>query len=479
MRKTCILAILLVLAAFLFVRGRENTQTKSLALTKVTVIDIAAGVARPDMTIVIEGEQITAVGPASKVRVPDGAEVNDAGGKFLIPGLWDMHAHWFGLDNGYLGDFIANGVTGIRIMWGTQLHFDLRKQTQQGALLAPRMIIGSTIVDGPNPVWPGSLTVSNEAEGRQAVRKLKEDGYDFIKVYSVLPREGYLAIADESKKQGISFAGHVPESISVIEASDAGQKSIEHLTGFLAACSSREDELRKAREKAFSDLPKGQRIPAVAALRPITEAMLNSFSAEKARRLLAHLKQNHTWQCPTLTVLRNSAFLNDPKLKNDPRLKYIPSQLRTFWDPSTDFRFKDKTAEDFALSRGVYNEHLKIVGMMNEAGVELLAGTDVLNPFCFPGFSLHDELGLLVQAGLSPIEALRTATTNPARFLGLENSLGTVEKGKIANLVLLDANPLVDIANTKRINAVVVSGRFLNRSALDKLLSDIAALSGN
>jgi imidazolonepropionase-like amidohydrolase len=479
MRKTCAFIILLGFAGFLFVRARESKQTKSLALLKVTIIDITNGVARPDMTVLIDGEQITAVGPANKVRVPNGAEVIDAGGKFLIPGFWDMHTHWFGFDNKYLGLFIANGVTGIRVMWGTQLLFDLRKQTQQRTLLAPRMIIASTIVDGPNPIWPGSLTVSNEAEGRQAVRKMKEEGYDFIKVYSVLPREGYLAIADEAKKQGIPFAGHVPESVSVAEASDAGQKSIEHLTGFLAACSTREEELRKAREKAYSDLPKGQRLPANATMRTITQAMLDSFNPEKARRLFSRLKQNHTWQCPTLNVLRYVAFPKDPSFKNDPRLKYMPSQLRMSWDPSNDFRFKDKTAEDFALSRRVYDEQLKLVGMMHVAGVELLAGTDVLNPYCFPGFSLHDELGLMVQAGLSPIEALRTTTMNPARFLGLEQSMGTVEKGKIANLVLLDANPLLDIANTKKINAVVMNGRLLNRSALGKILSDVESLSRN
>ena len=203
--------------------------------------------------------------------------------------------------------------------------------------------------------------------------------------------------------------------------------------------------------------------------------MLETFSPEKAAALFARLKQNHTWQCPTFTVLRSGAFINDPNFRNDPRLKYMPRQLRVQWDPSTDFRFKGRTAEDFDLSRLVYKKLIEVVGMMNRARVEFLAGTDVSNPYCFPGFSLHDELALLVDVGLSPMEALQAATLNPARFLGKEKALGTIEKDKIADLVLLEANPLEDIRNTTKINSVVLNGRLLERKALDQLLTEVEA----
>jgi hypothetical protein len=340
------------------------------------------------------------------------------------------------------------------------------------------MAIAGSILDGPRPVWPGSTAIADEAEARQAVISTKQQGYDFVKVYSRLPREAYFAIAGEAKKLGIPFAGHVPTSVSVAEASDAGQKSIEHLTGLLPACSSREEEVRK-RQAAYSNPPLGQRPPDPSLIRLLTRLTLETFNTPKANALFTRLKQNHTWQCPTFTVLRSGAFMNDPSFRNDPRLKYMPADLRRSWDPANDFRFRSRTAEDFVLARSVYKKQIEIAGLMHRAGVEFIAGTDVLNPFCFPGFSLHDELAILVEAGLSPMEALQAATLNPARFLGKETELGTVARGKIADLVLLDANPLDDIRNTTKINSVVFNGRLLDRTALDQLLTQVHARAQN
>jgi hypothetical protein len=474
MKKALLLQPLL-LATLILAPTRQPTQIKRLVLTHIAVIDTTGGPTKLDMTIVITGDRITELGPAKRVTVPRGAHVVDATGKFLIPGLWDMHVHWYGFDKAYLQLFTANGVTGIRVMWGAPVHFNWRREIEAGKLLGPRMVIASTILDGPKPVWPGSIAVANEAEARQAVIKVKEQGFDFVKVYSLLPREAYFAIADESKKQGLVFVGHVPFSVSAGEASDAGQKSIEHLTGILTACSIREEELRKKVEDAYFHPAEGQRLPSPARIRPLNRMMLETFSPEKAALLFARFKRNRTWQCPTFTVLRSGAFINDPVFRNDPRLKYLPTQLTTAWDPSTDFRFKQRTAEDFDLSRLVYKKHIELVGMMHRAGVEFLAGTDTPNPYCFPGFSLHDELALLVEAGLSPMEALQAATINPARFLGMEPVVGTIETGKLADLLLLDANPLQNITNTKRINAVVINGRLLDRTALNKLLTEVQA----
>src|SRR6185436_18382493 len=230
-------------------------------------------------------------------------------------------------------------------------------------------------------------------------------------------------------------------------------------------------------QEAWTNLPEGQAFPSRPTLRAIIRDTLETFSPDKANALFARLARNHTWQCPTLTVLRNIASLDDPKLHEDPRVKYMPPGFTNGWNPANDFRFKDRTAEDYELGRTTYKKLTELVVPMRRAGVEFLAGTDVLNPYCFPGFSLHDELELFVGAGLSPMEALQTATLNPARYLGKEKDLGTIEKGKIADLVLLDASPLENIGNTRKIDAVVAGGKLHPKAELQKMLADVEALA--
>ena len=471
MKKLFLAVLLLALPALPLAQPPQTPRP--LVFTHVTVLDMTGAPAQPDMAVVITGDRITEIGRSGSVRMPRDAQVVDATGKFLIPGLWDMHVHWFHQD--YLPLFIANGVTGIRMMWGMPFHSLWRQEIEQGTLRGPRMAISSPIVDGSPPIWPGSLPVKDTAEGRQLVTWQKGQGADFIKVYSRLSREAYFAIADEARKQGIPFAGHVPDAVSVAEASDAGQKSIEHLTGVLAACSTREEELIKGRNEAWSTSPSGQAVLNRASLRPLSRLMLETFSPEKANALFARFARNHTWQCPTLVTQRNMAFIQDPAIHDDPRVKYMPPGIASGWDPAGDFRLKDRTEEDVELARATYRKVKELIGPMRRAGVEFLAGTDVINPYCFPGFSLHDELALLVEAGLSPMEALQAATLNPARYLGKEKDLGTVEKGKFADLVLLDASPLADINNSRKIDAVVFGGKLLPKAELQKMLADLEA----
>lgn len=267
----------------------------------------------------------------------------------------------------------------------------------------------------------------------------------------------------------------MPDSISVEEASNAGQKTIEHLTGVLNACSSREAELRGLAQEA-EDQPPSARF-AGPKYREREELALGTYSPGRAAILFGELKKNQTWQCPTLTVLRSWAYSDAPSFAHDARLKYIPRGIASSWDPKADIFLKAKTADDWALSKKVFSKELEIVAAMQRAGVQILAGTDTLNPFCFPGFSLHDELGLLVQSGLTPMQALQAATLNPARFLGREKDFGTIAKGKMADLVLLDANPLDDIGNTRKISAVVFGGKLLARARLDEMLAKIEVLA--
>lgn len=481
MRKKPALILIFPLLFFISCARQKPAESQAtLIFTHATIIDTAGGPNRTDMTIFITGDRITAIEKTGKVRAPQGAQVIDAKGKFLIPGLWDMHAHYF--DSAYLSLFIANGVTGVRIMWGDPSDFKQREEIAKGSLIGPRMVIGSPLIDGPKPLWPGSIAVSNEVEARQVVRQMKEIGYDFIKVYSLLPREAYFAIADESRKLRIPFAGHLPSSIRAAEASTAGQRSIEHLSseplGILLACSSKEEELYKTREKAFEGVSQQPRTPSqLAAYRSYANRVLESYDDEKASALFAQFVQNGTWQCPTLTVLRSYRYLDDKNFINDARLKYMPKAKRESWELKNDPWVSPLTEEDWVIEKKVYQKERALVGAMHRAGVRLLAGTDTANPYCFPGFSLHDELGLLVEAGLTPMEALQAATYNAAEFLGQLDSLGAVETGKTADLVLLEANPLEDISNTKKIEAVVVGGKYYSRPYLDEMLAKIEILA--
>jgi imidazolonepropionase-like amidohydrolase len=424
------------------------------------------------MTVEIAGDRIAAIEKTGDNPIPRDARIVDAAGKFLVPGLWDMHVHWY--DERYLPLFTANGVTGVRQMWGMPMHYAWRMKQRNGSLVGPRQSIASTIVDGPKPFWPRSLAVHNETEARAAVADAKDAGADFVKVYGFLTRDAYFAIADESKKRGIPFAGHVPYAIRASEASDAGQKSIEHLTGIQLEASSREAELRQALNQAAAAPEPTSAVLALASRQ--ARSLLETFDAKKAGDLFMRLAKNHTWQCPTLTVLHAMAFLDDRDFTSDPRLKYMPPGIRTQWDPQRDFRLKNRTADDWAIRKQLYQQQLQIIAPMRRAGVEFLAGTDALNPFCFPGFSLHDELALLVSAGLTPMEALQAATRNPARYLGTIGASGTIEKGKTADLVILDADPLADIHNTTRIAGVIAGGRYFAKPALDEMLAGLEAL---
>lgn len=469
-----LLVVSLLLAAFM--RPQSPGPQSRLVLTHVTVIDVAGGPPKSDYTVVITGDRITAMDETAKVPVPPGSQMVDATGKFLIPGLWDMHVHLDPYDGykEYLPLYIANGVTGVRVMWGFPLSHEWRKAIEAGQMIGPHMLIASSIVDGPVPVWSGSISVANEAQARQAVIKAKQDGADFVKVYPWLPRDLYFDIADETKKQGIPFEGHVPWSVSAEDASRAGQKTFEHLFSILPACSTHSEELLEAQQADLAEIiasKKGNFMGPHS--KPLRQMMLDSYSPEKAAALFGVLKSNGTWQCPTLTVLRMEGDGNDPAFLNDPRLKYMPEFERAYWKHG----LAKYPPEHFAYQKKEFQRDLEVVVAMQRSSVGILAGTDTGNPFCFPGFSLHDELGLLVQAGLSPLEALQAATLNPARFLGREKDFGTIENGKVADLVLLDANPLDDIANTRRINAVIYGGKVYPRVALDEMLAKVKTLA--
>ncbi|HEX9128782.1 MAG TPA: amidohydrolase family protein [Gemmatimonadaceae bacterium] len=459
-------AVLIVLTLSAGPWNLASAQTPPLFVTHVAVVDVIAGSLQTDMTVEIRGRTIAAMTAGGPVRIPRRATVIDGRGKYLIPGLWDMHVHttWPpGLERISLPLMVANGVLGARDMHSgaMSLIVSLKRSVANGSQIGPRLFVAGPAVDGPSSYLPGSRVVHTADEARDAVRQLKAGGVDFIKVYSSLPKELYFAVASEAKKEGISFVGHVPYPVTAAEASDAGQRSMEHLTEVDVGTSSEEAKL-KAEEVEAMDQKRGST--------PDADRLTATYDSAKAAALFARFRRNDTWQVPTLVVLYQPGRLARGGHPTDDSLAaYIPKALRDYWH---------SLPPEFAAKMGaLYRVHADLTGQINRAGVSILAGTDCPNPYVYPGFSLHDELGLLVRAGLTPAEALRTATINPARFLGLTDSLGVVTTGKVADLVLLDGNPLRDIANTKRIRDVIQGGHLLDRGALDRLLARAKALA--
>ena len=452
------LVVALVAPGALLAQDRSGELT---SITHVTVIDVSSGRKLPDREVLLEGDRIVALDGPDSGRAPQG-RVIDAQGAFLIPGLWDMHVHIQDLED--LPLYIANGITGVRMMFGVRKPKELRAKFATGGA-SPEVIVGSIILDGDPPVWEGSILIHKPDDARRVVDEVKASGADFVKIYNGIPRDAYFALAEEARKQDIPFVGHLPFEIRASEASNAGQRSIEHLTGIAIACSKREQSL----QKELRPLHYFENVNA-------TVEAIRSFDAAKCQELFALFRRNDTWQVPTLTVHRGMAFLNDRHFTSDPRLAYMSGEVRSRWQ--NDFRFRRWRPADFELHRGLFTADKQMVGMMFRAGVPLLAGTDAMNPFCFPGFSLHDELALLVDSGLTPLAALQAATVNPAEFFGRTADLGTVTPGKLADLVLLGADPLVDIHNTTKIQAVWFRGKYFDRAALDGLLEDAQHRTG-
>jgi imidazolonepropionase-like amidohydrolase len=442
-----------------------EARPQALVLDGVTVIDVEGGRAEAGLTVIVEGERIAEVGRRPAVRIPPGARVVDGAGKFLIPGLWDMHVHtafgdWFpDARDVALPLFVANGVTGVRDMGGDlDSLLEWRKEIGRGALVGPRMVISGPMLDGPKPRFPSSVAVATPEDGRRAVRDLKARGVDFIKLQSLIPRDAVFAVAEEAKKAGLTLAGHVPDAVRAGEMSAAGQRSFEHLIGVFEASSAREDDFVKG----------GMKSPG---------RFLAGFDEARLAGLAAVLARNRTWQCPTLAWEQGGNLIEERDLEHDPLARYVPAS----WKSGTWKRFRDQVmgefnVDDLPTRKRFLTKELEVVAALHRAGVPFLAGTDTAaGVYIFPGFSLHDELGLLVRAGFTPIEALRTATLGPAEYLSLSDRLGRVAKGKLADLVLLDKSPLDDIANTRTVRAVVANGRYFSREDLDALLRGVEA----
>ena len=420
------------------------TGKHDIVISNVSIVDVKTGKILNNRTVAIDSNRISAiydneiVGSVSTIVI-------DGQGKYLIPGLWDMHAHykWSHVDLDPL--LIANGITGIRDMWGDMPAFvEIPKKTEQEGFVSPDFYQSGDLLDGNPPSFPaGCVVVATPSEAVDAVKNQIDKKVDFIKVYSSLSEECFMAIAMEARKKNITFAGHIPNRVSIYKAIEAGMASSEHLYGFLNACSSADTS---------------------------NEALVGTFSDKKFDSICSVLAMSSMWLCPTLTVNRAMSYLNDTIFTSDYRKSYLPEYVLEIWNQKMSPYTKSQIDNFANSSRVRYLFELSLIGKMNEKGVKFLAGTDFPNPYVFPGFSVHDELSLMVKGGMPTLDALRSATINAAIFMNKKTDFGSVEAGKLASLVLLNKNPLENIENTKTIETVIVRGKVYNRKALDLML---------
>lgn len=456
----------------------EEHSAARVTFVNATIIDTAGGAPERDMTVVVSGGRIERIGKTVAADSTGGqtGQVIESRGKFLIPGLWDMHTHVAGIhaDPAWAKDLlipllVANGITGIRDMGGDlNSLLTWRKAIVSGAMIGPHIVAaGPMLLPGRRPGAPAEpadaaiLRVGTADQARAAVDSLQRRGADFIKVIS-LPRDPYFAMAEEARRDGISFVGHVPPRVTAVEASNAGQNSIEHIiySSLAFDCSAKEEELRKKMRTG------NERDGADA-----TDEANRTFSPEKAAALWATFRHNGTWVTPTLFSIRANAHRLEDSAQ-DPQLAYLPPSLRKEWAPPASLSQEDRDAAAW-WGRQFENDR-KLTGEMHRAGVRLLAGSDSLDRYVFVGTSLHEELRMLVDAGLTPLEALQAATRNPAEFLARKKE-GVIAIGNAADLVLLDGDPLENIANTRKISGVMAAGRYFSRAELDAMLANARA----
>jgi imidazolonepropionase-like amidohydrolase len=433
-----------------------------VAITDVSIVDVDHGSLVGPRTVLISDGRIVAVDAPSKVAVPRNAERVDGRGKYLMPGLVDMHVHLFNNASKRPPNtwsfplYVANGVTGVREMAsvpdGIATVKQWRREVADGSLVAPHILAAGVVAWGPSP-----------DEAAHQVDLAADAGADFIKVFSEISEPAWRAVLEAAHRRSLPVMGHVPAGVSALTAAEAGQRSEEHLMQVFEACSTIEQSTHDARRGLDGD--------ALVARRDADEAsVLAAFDAPTCDRAAQALARAGETQVPTLVLDYVESKVRDADPSRDPRWQYLRADERARWQRITG----ELTPQERDVAAKRWPVATKIVAALHRANVPMLAGTDAPMLGVYPGYSLHDELERLVDSGFTPAEALRAATLGPAQFLGIAAESGTVSTGKHADLVLLDADPLRNVRNTRRIDAVVLDGRLLRRTALDRLLADTA-----
>lgn len=471
--------LMLLLAAFL-VRPLPDMPQDGVSgdflIRDVAIVDVEAGALRKNQTVLVRDGRVVSVDSTESAQSQESLVIIDGAGKYLMPGLWDMHTHSNKFSSQYQHPlFIANGVTGVRDLWGCMSEPDSfiaciedRKGWNAALVnhsgLSPRYMGQSSFqINGGNEVpdgFPEFFKARDAEETRKLVNYYAEAGADILKTYTELSPDAYQAMAKAARTRGLSLEGHRPVKVSLEDMLAAGQRSVEHPRLFLFECFAGAAEFR-----ALPD-------PVSAYTLALRKRLVDEHDEDRCQTLINAMAESNTWWTPTLQVLRIGALAGDPAYRADPRLKYIPYLFKELmWMPDADGKVANGTDESGRnVYAAMYELALRHVGQAHASGVKILAGTDAFDSYVFPGFGTHDELVELVAAGLSPADALRSATLDAAIFSEVETDFGSIEVGKAADMILLNANPLLDIRNTHQIDGLFFNGQFFDRSSLDRLL---------
>ena len=448
-------SLILLLIYTIVIMSCKKNESADLVLSNINIIDVERGIVIENQDVLIEGNKIKSIFPHGNAkvkadRVLEGAE------KYVIPGLWDMHAHiraYSHADN--LPMFLLYGVTGIRDLGLTNYNLikRWRKQIEDDEIVGPRIISSGVIIEGSPPIFRSSVVIPTFQEVVPTIDSLISEEVEIIKVFDNIPKDEYVAILRYCKEKSILTAGHIPADMNQFSASEAGLGSIEHFWGI---------------DKTFR------------------EYNSFSYSNEEVDSLARVLVENDTYVCPTL-VNSMSTFIGNEidstgevSGSEEDKLKLTPNYFKALWTRIRAELLIANTSADFKRFREMQKMDREIIKKLHDRGVKILAGTDTPNPYVFTGISLHEELEIFVKVGLTPAEALKTATLYPAQYFRRTNTLGNVAKGLTADLVVLDANPLEDITHTQRIHAVIYDGKFLSNNDLKTLKSNqLRILSSN
>jgi len=417
-------------------KGIPGSHSSVLAIVGATLIDGTGAPPVADSTVLIENGRIKAVGPRSKVKIPKDANIVDAKGKFLLPGLWDMHAHFEQVEWGPI--YLATGVTTVRDC-GNEFEFitSVRDAIAQNRGLGPRLLLAG-IVDGTGPLALGVQHVDTPDQGRQWVDRYHDAGFQQMKIYSSVKLEEVKVVADEAHRLGMTVTGHVPQGLDAFQTIAAGQDQINHIQYVV-------DIMHAPFPKDMSRIDR---------MKAIAEVNLDSPEAQKA---ITFLKEHHTVVDPTMALFELfGATTAEPPASFEPGIEKIAPELA---QPLTDVEPPSERSE---IGEKVFKKDIAVVSALHKAGIPIVAGTDQ----AVPGYSLHREIELYVQAGFTPMEAIQSATIVPARAMHLEKDTGTVQKGKRGDLILLTADPLADIHNTRSVEYVITNGTMYHTAEL-------------
>jgi imidazolonepropionase-like amidohydrolase len=431
-------------------RSAASQADAIVAITHVNVVDGNSDTPRRDQTVIVRGNRIASIGPFRTLSIPPEARIIRGRGKYLIPGLWDMHVHTVtpgGREA--LPLYVVNGVTGVRDMASAWVELRAwRQEIAAGALVGPRIVASGPYIEGGDVPIP-HLLVRNADEASAAVDSLVRLGVDFVKLHAQLTREVYFAAARAARERRIPFTGRAAQH-QRFRASDSGQHSLEHLLQIPIACTSAE---------SLSLAPRFRE-----------QRVLGQCTSQPLDTLFRRFVENETRVVPTLVAAFEIAQWPKRELPGDAFAGHLPGALRAF--VRQIFPMPDSIPADADRNgNALFAKRVALVGAMHRAGVRLMPGTDAPLRNSPPGFGLHAELELFAQAGMTPLQALRAATLEPAQYFGMADSSGAIAAGMLADLVLLDANPLASVTSLRRVNAVIANGRVFERQEIERILA--------